>query len=343
MIFQLLNATRLDVACMNQIFRYALIMVVSLFAICANGAPVAYSVNSDSGSPDQDSLYQIDLATGVEELKGKLVTGISDDARRDTEGLAIMSDGTLWGVDDESRTLFPINKGAGFVDISREVPLTSFPPQQQVFGGHDFGMTSSCDDTLYIVSVQTQTLHELKLDGSSEIIGTTGALGANISAISAYGNPVKLYGLGNGTFEDGSVDAPNLYSIDLDTGVAAVIGPLGAAVSNYDQAGLAFDDDGTLWAITDRRIVNDKEAANKPSEILQIDIATGTATLVWTTTEVGFESLAITSPGVCLSEVPNEDVIPPAAAIPTLSPTGRLLAIFILLLAGMAVLRRQLT
>ena len=326
---------------MNQISRCALIMVVSLFAICANGAPMAYSVNSDSGSTNQDSLYLIDLATGVEELKGKLVTGIPDDTRRDTEGLALTSDGTLWGVDDESRTLFPINKSAGFVDFSREVPLSSFPPQEQIFGGHDFGMTSSCDDNLYVVSVQTHTLHKLKLDGSSEVVGSTGALGANISAIAAYGNPVQLFGLGNGTFEDGSTDSPNLYGIDLDTGVAKIIGPLGNTIGDYDQAGMGFDEQGNLWAITDRRIINDKEAANKPSEILKIDVSTGSATLVWTTREVGFESLAIAPPGGCIADIPSGDEIPPAAPIPTLSQAGRLLTIFVLLLAGMIVLRRR--
>ena len=132
---------------MYQLVRFATILLFSLFAIDATAAPMAYSVNSDSGSSDQDSLYLIDLATGAENLKGKLLTGIPDDARTDTEGLAISPDGTLWGIDDESRTLFPINKEFGFVSISEESPLASFPPQQQYFGGHDFGMTFSCDST----------------------------------------------------------------------------------------------------------------------------------------------------------------------------------------------------
>ncbi len=46
---------------MSKKFYYALLMLVSLFAINANGAPMAYSVNSDSGSSNQDSLYLIDL------------------------------------------------------------------------------------------------------------------------------------------------------------------------------------------------------------------------------------------------------------------------------------------
>lgn len=325
-------------------FRFAIFLVSLLFAISANGAPVAYSVNADSGSTDQDSLYQIDLGTGVEELKGKLVTGVPDDARRDTEGLAITSDGTLWGVDDGSRTLFPINKEAGFVDLPKEVPLINFPPQPEILGGHDFGMTSSCGDTLYVVSVQTQTLHMLKLDGTSEVVGASGALGANISAISAYGNPTQLYGLGNGTFKDGSIDSPKLFKIDLESGVAVAIGSLGDAVSDYDQAGLAFDEKGTLWAITDRRVINDNEAANLPSEILQIDIVTGLATVMWTTQEIGFESLAIASPDICdITVADGDETETQIPAIPTLGPKGQLATILILMFAGMTMLRRRIS
>jgi len=322
---------------MKKKFQYVLFMLVSLFAIGANAAPMAYSVNSDSGNIlTQDSLYQIDLATGVETRLGELTTGIANDTRIDTEGLAIAPDGTLWGVDDETRTLFKINE-SGFVQ-SPEIPLVNFPTQPLNLGGHDFGLTFSCDNTLYIASVQTRTLHNLKLDGTSKIIGVTGALGQNISAIAAYGNPTLLYGLGNGTFENGNTDSPILYSIDVNKGVATKIGPLGAEANDYDQAGLAFDSEGTLWAITDRRIINDKKAANQPSEILRINIDTGTATHVWTTNEIGFESLAIAPPAACNTGGAGDGSYP---RIPTLSPAGRLLAMFILLLVGMTVLRRR--
>jgi hypothetical protein len=328
---------------MKKKFQIVLLMLVLLFATSANAAPMAYSVNSDSGNPaTEDSLYQIDLATGVETRIGELRTGIPDDTRIDTEGLAMAPDGTLWGVDDASRTLFKINAG-GFVQ-SPEIPLASFPTQPLNLGGHDFGLTFSCDNNLYIVSVQTRTLHNLKFDGSSEIIGASGALGQNISAIAAYGNPTLLYGLGNGTLENGTTDSPNLYSIDVNTGVAKIIGPLGPKASDYDQAGLAFDSEGTLWAITDRRTINDEKAANEPSEILRIDIGTGSATHVWTTTEIGFESLAIAPPAACnITQLTDDGYQGPGdQAIPTLSSAGRLLAVFIMLLAGMAVLRRRL-
>ena len=310
-------------------------MLASLFAISANGEPLAYSVNSDSlNGATTDSLYAIDLATGTEQRRGTLFTGISIPI--DTEGLAIAPDETLWGIDDDSLKLFPINKNSGSVSFSSQISLSGF----STLGGNDFGMTFTCDNTLYVSTVRTQSLHRVnQIDGSSEVVGGVGAMGVNISAIAAHGNPTRLYGLGNGQFENGSSDSPNLYSIDTGTGVATLIGPLGSAAGAYNQGGLAFDDGGNLWAITDRGIINGV-LAELPSQILRIDITTGQATLVHTTIEVGFESLAIAAPGAC-SPVPDLPYYHTDETIPTLSSTGRLFTVILLMLAGMLMLRKR--
>jgi len=316
---------------MKKNLKIVLFMLGSLFAISANGAPTAYSVNSDSGNVvTEDSLYVIDLATGSNQSRGELISGV--DSRVDTEGLAFAPDGQLWGIDDASLTLFPISAASGAINIQSEISLSGF----QIGGGNDFGMTFSCDNTLYITSVISQTLYTLNMDGSREIVGADGALGQNISAIASIGNPARLYGLGNGQ-DAGVTDSPNLYSIDTQTGIATLIGPLGAEAGEYEQGGLAFDSDGTLYAITDRRNINNT-LADLPSQILRIDIETGTATLVSTTTEVGFESLAIAPPTNCAGGGNEEDDFP---VIPTLGPVGRLLGIFVLLLSGNIVLRRR--
>ncbi len=308
---------------MNKKLQYILLTLVSLFAINANAAPMAYSVNSDSGNPGtQDSLYLIDLATGGQQRRGTLISGIN--TRIDTEGLAISRDGTLWGIDDDSMTLFPINTASGTINFLDEIPLIGLPNG----GGNDFGMTFSCNNSLYITSVATQTLYRLGMDGSSQVVGTVGALGVNISALAAYGSPTQLYGLGNGLLQNGSTDSPNLYRIDTTTGIATLVGPLGPQASIYNQGGMGFDTGGNLWAITDRRI-----NAADPSEILQINVGTGAATLIATTGEVGFESLAVAPPAAC-----GYDYYP---RIPTLDAAGRLLAVFILLFAGLTVLRRR--
>jgi hypothetical protein len=319
----------------------ALLAIFTAFAISANAEPMAYSVSSDSGNPaSEDSLYSIDLATGANQMIGRLIS--STQTRLDTEGLAFAPDGTLWGVDDDSLTLFPINLATGSVKFQEEIPLPGF----STGGGNDFGMTFSCDNSLYVTSVRTQTLYQIGLEGSNQVIGSQGALKQNISAIAAIGNPTRLYGLGNGQFANGSTDSPNLYSIDPETGIATLIGPLGPAVGDYNQGGLSFDANGDLWAITDRRLINNT-IADLPSQILKIDITTGQATLVSATTEVGFESLAVAPPAMCVTAPPPVDPPPPTGersefpVIPTLSGPGRLLTILILLLVGTIVLRKR--
>ncbi len=309
---------------------HVLLLSALLFAMNANAAPVAYSVNSDSGNaPTDDSLYSIDLTSGADQRMGELISGVQ--TRVDTEGLAFSPDGTLWGIDDDSLTLFPINPLTGSVNFQQEVKLNGF----SVGGGNDFGMTFSCDNSLYVTSVLTQNLYQVSINGISLQIGGDGALGVNISAIAAYGSPTVIYGLGNGQFLDGSSDAPNLYRIDPASGVTTLVGSLGVAAGAYNQAGLAFDAEGTLWAITDRRIINNT-IENKPSQILRLDLDTGVATLVSETSEVGFESLAIAPPGGCSAADANG-----YEPIPTLGHAGRLLAILFILLSGMAILRSR--
>jgi hypothetical protein len=315
---------------MNKKIPLAILTAVSLFATNANAAPMAYSVNSD-GNPG-DSLFLIDLATGADQFRGTLFTGI--EARTDTEGLAFSAapNSQLWGIDDASGTLFPINPVNGSINWEAEIQL---PLDFQSGGGNDFGMTFACDNSLYFTSVSSQTLYHGNPGGSFVSVGSKGSLGVNISAISAIGNPTKLYGLGNGRYANGATDAPNLYSIDTTTGVASIIGPLGAPGEfQYNEAGMGFDSNGELWAITDRSQID-----NQKSQILKINVHTGAATLAATTVnQVGYESLAVAPPTECSAPVDPADELP---RIPTLSLTGSISAILVLMLAGVPFLRRR--
>ena len=176
---------------MSKNIHLAFLMVVSLFAVSANAAPMAYSVNSDSLTGD--SLYLIDLATGVDQLRGKLDAGIG--FRTDTEGLAFSPgpDSQLWGLDDPSASLFPINTDNGSIDYREEIPLPPLPsgPDQELIGGNDFGMTYACDNTIFFTSVKSQSLFHGDPNNSFTTVGSVGALGVNISAIAATGNPHK--------------------------------------------------------------------------------------------------------------------------------------------------------
>lgn len=266
----------------NILLTTALVSTASLAA----AAPFGYSINSDG--PDnlsRDSLYRIDLETGQETRIGRILSqGV---IREDVEGLAFAPDGTLYGVDDEAMKLFPINPDNGTVQVADEVTISKLP----LGGKNDFGMTFTCDGSLFVTSVTRGALFRLALDGEATEVGP---LGANISAIAAFGD--QLYGLGNGLDQDLKEDNPSLFRIDTATGAATEIGPLGAAAGAYAEGGLAFDDAGNLWAITDRR-----DALGFPlnSQVMQLSLTQGTASAVQETGEAGFESLAITVPRGC--------------------------------------------
>ena len=254
--------------------------------------PVGYSINSDSGSDDSDGLYRIDLATGTEIERIGTVQSVLLNARIDVEGLAFAPDNSLYGIDDESLRLFRIDLGNALVDPTRDWAIDGLSS-----GNNDFGMTFACDGNLYVTSVTEQSLYRVETAGpdagKAHIIGAPRSLGSNISAIAAYGNPVRLYGLGNGTAGENANAAAKLYEIDIADGTVTEIGPLGGSADSYAEGGLAFDADGQLWAITDRRPVL------QPSQVMRINTTTGAASDVRTTSEEGFESLAIDVPRGC--------------------------------------------
>jgi hypothetical protein len=319
---------------MKKLSQIGLSILLTATAPLLGAAPVGYSINSDSASGNADSLYLIDLGAGSDTRVGPVLVG--NDARIDVEGLAFAPDGILYGIDDSAMTLFPIDPASGLVQPASEVHLSGLPSG----GGNDFGMTFACDGNLYVTSVARDTLYRLGLNGVAVPVGTEGSLGANIGALAAWGNPVRLYGLGNGLDANQNEDTPALFSIDPVTGVATEIGPLGNAVGEYAEGGLAFDAAGGLWAITDRR---DRFGGPLPGEVMQIDPSTGTASNVRVLGESGFESLAVSMPGGCLVDDGGNSgsvaVVYPG--IPTLGPIGLLALVLFMLAGGLAVLRRS--
>ena len=305
-------------------------LFAALLSVAAIAAPDGYSINSDSGSTVADSLFRIDLATGQETLVGKVLS--LSTVRRDTEGLAFAPDGRLWGVDDDSLTLFPIDVATGVVAHTAEVALKGFPSG----GGNDFGLSFTCTGDLYATSVVTRTLYRIAPDGTATPVGAEGALGAPIGSLAAYGEPPRLYGLGNGE-SAGSGAVRALFRIDARNGTATKVGDLGGSVGEYTESGLSFDSTGQLWAITDRRIVNGQDLG-LPSEVLKIDQATGRATVVGTTKEVGFEGLAVAPPAGCSRAVKDGAEYAP---IPTLGAFGGPLTALLVLAMGLAALHRR--
>lgn len=265
-------------------------LIAGLTALSASlaAAPIGYSINSDSGSSAADGLYRIDLATG-EDVRIGTVPPIGL-PRIDIEGLAFSPNGTLYGVDDDTLQLFPIDTQTAAIVNDGDVSISGLPSG----GSNDFGMTFACDGSLYITSVAEQSLYRMSLEGKAELIGS---LGYNISAVAAYGNPTRLYGLGNGLDKNREIDSPSLFEIDPETGAATEIGPLGmgSQVGDYTEGGLSFDENGQLWAITDRAQL----LTSFPSQVMKVDITTGAASEVKNTRERGFESLAVSVPQGC--------------------------------------------
>jgi len=267
------------------------LMLTLLTVACASlsAAPMGYSINSDSGSGNSDSLYLIDLATGTENRIG--IVQLPQAQLMDVEGLAFHPDGTLYGIDDQSLKMFPIDTDTGLIDQNN---IISIDTDDLSVGSNDFGMTFDCDANLYITSVAENSLYRLDLNGDTQLIGSLGA-NINISALAAYGSPARLYGLGNGIKDEEVKDSPSLFEIDLNNGTATEIGPLGSKVLAYTQGGLSFDSSGQLWAITDRTGLLD----SGPSQVMRINTSTGAASDIRETSEVGFESLAVSVPGGC--------------------------------------------
>lgn len=318
---------------MKMLARITVVGSLVLFVGSAFAAPVGFSVNSDA--PDGDELHSIDLADGTATVRGLVRSGV--ETFTDVEGLAFDAEGQLWAVDDQSMSLFPVSTGNGTVDLDSVVSLNGLT----AVSGNDFGMTFTCSGSLFVSSVADGALYRVGYAGSELPAGTAtrvGDLSENISALASFGNPPQLFGLSNGQVEEGgAADSRSLYEIDPATGALTLVGALGPAPAAYVQAGLSFDEEGNLWAITDRRI----NGEDLGSEILSIDPTSGIATVV-ATTGTGFESLAVAPPSGCAAAPPppgqHRDGI---TNIPTLDAAGKGAAILALLLTGLLVLRQR--
>ena len=302
----------------------AAVVLVTL-AAAAWAEPFGFSVNSRGDFNDDqmvNALWRVNLATGESEYIGW--TGFLD-----VEGLAFRSDGALFGADDESNTLLRIRLSDGFgIPVGSSQHNMGIPIDQRM----DFGLTFTCSADLLAVSAARHSLYQVDVEtGLLSLIGSEGSLGVPITDIAERGG--VLYGIGRGLDGDGNPDAPNLYRIDPDQATSELIGALGAAVSPYNQAGLSFDEQGGLWAITDRRDVGGQDFN---SEILKIDPATGAAEMIAESSIVGQESLAIAPPAGCEGD-PGE--APPAfgdgaVKIPVMQGFGLSLLVLLLAAAG---------
>lgn len=289
--------------------RGPLLAVLLLASGQAGALPFAYTVNSDD-EVNADQLLRIDLATGAFEFIGPLPNQLGD-----VEGLAFDPEGVLYAVDNATKTLVQIDTAdARTQNVGNRSPNLGFQPSQVL----DLGLTFACDGQLLMVAEQTQSLYEVSVEtGQALVLGESGGMGDAMTALASFG--ASVYGL--------AAESNRLYRIDRSSGVAHLVATLdGPAISD---AGMAFDEDGRLWAVIDG---SGFDGGGNPvfnaSRIIRIDVGTGAVEEV-ATTRTGLESLAIAPPGSCTLGTPG-------FAIPTLSRSG--LAGLILMLAALGAI-----
>ncbi len=306
----------------------AAVLLAAAGSLCAE--PLGYSINSrglDRDDQRVNALWQIDLSTGNAEYIGWT-------SFLDVEALALSPAGVLYGADDDTNTLVRVSMVTGLAQpvggAGNRFNSGLLPLDRKL----DFGMSFTCDGDLYVVSDVEESLFLADTEsGKLSVVGAAGALGNPITDIAVRGD--EIYGIGVGLTSAGQPAAPNLYRIDLETPAAELIGPLGPAAAPYNNAGLSFDADGTLWAVTDRRAVAGQDL---PSQILQIDPASGTAQLI-AESLIGLESLALAPPSGCETRAGSGQ----QHDIPFLSRGGLVLLFLLMLTLGGFSLRRHLS
>ena len=300
-----------------------------------------YSVNASG--PNEESqplhhLWRVNLETG----EGQRIGALRNDFV-DLEALALSQVGLLFGADDSENTLLQISRNSGF---AQPLPVDSgFQTRNMGLSGtFDFGMSFDCSGQLFLVSPADQSLYTANLEtGRLSKIGQAGALGAPITDLAIRGD--RAYGIGVGSDNEGRVRAPNLYRLNLVEPSAELIGPLGGpggdAVGQYNNAGLSFAADGTLWAMTDRNAVIGQEKG-QASQVLRINPRTGEAEIVAETSIgsealVGLKSLAVDAPSGCNTSAPDGNPY----SVPVMSRPGVLVLCFLVLALAWLRLRFQ--
>jgi len=257
-----------------------LITIIMLTAVCAPSfaAVMAYSVADDNFNMP-DHLVYINLETGEYESMGQI-----PDPYIALEGLAVSSDGVLFGADDNTKTLVQITPSGArafpVANVNQNFGFGSIPDS------YDFGMSFGCDGRLYMVANSTQELFEVDTaSGQATLIGNTAH---NFTSLAAWGG--ELYSIAAGEF--------NLYKINPENAEATLVGPLGDLGGDIELggSGMSFDEDGNLWMVVNLRLSDPLDPF--PSRVFKINIDTGQAELI-SETLVGIESLAIAGPGGC--------------------------------------------
>lgn len=314
-----------------------------LAAGLAQAEPIGYVVNSDDPSEEAFSLVRVDLATGDH-------TVVGDTGYIDVEGLAFGPDGTLYGVDDATKTLLTID-----LDTGQATPVGPGDGNLGLSSGsepgesRDFGLTFDPDGTLWLSSDVTGEVWNVDPDTGelTPVVTASGDVAASFdggdgkSHSSSQPHLTGLAACGDKLFGISVNEEQNLYRMSRDPYEIEQVGPLGAELA-FDDGGLGFDGVGTLWGIADRSTFrppgsSETMALEEPSIIFTVNPSTGAATRQ-ATTIVGVEALAIAPAGSCPRS--QDDGQQTNHPIPAGSGAGLALLVLALGLVALPALRR---
>jgi hypothetical protein len=217
-------------------------------------SPIGYSVQSNGN----DHLYAIDLATGVASDLGLIGFG-------DAEGLSFDSAANLYAIGGNEGQFWNITTPPGFL-------IGSTGPRAGIDAGLDSDPTTG---KMYnIQGAPGSSLYEINVtNGAATLIGSDTEFSDGM-AINSSGQ----------AFAADAVFSNSLYRVNLANGALTAVGPMG--FSPNAQAGMSFDQDGTLYMLLSN------------GGIYTVNTGSGAATFVANVTFQGarladFEGLAI--------------------------------------------------
>jgi Ca2+-binding RTX toxin-like protein len=191
------------------------------------------------------------------DLTTGVATAIGPTGFDDVEGLSFDANGVLYAVDDITDQLLTCSVTTGACQVVGPLGVTFT----------DLGMTFDRAGNLWMSTEAPTPEIFYRINPTTGQATAVGPQGQDVTGLAASGT--TIYGLADTTNE--------LVTIDPATGAASLVGPLGTVT--VSDGGIDFKG-STLYGIEDG------------GDLFTIDLATGAATVV-TTTTVDFESLAI--------------------------------------------------
>ncbi len=236
-----------------------------------------------------DTLFRIDLQTAQAQRVGLFGNVGPGTPIGDVEGLALATDGTLYGVSDNipGGAFLRIDTTSGAATVVGNLGIDGSGAANENL---DFGLAFTCDGRLWLSSDTQSRLWEInRSNGATRLVGS---IGRKISGLAARGN--ELFGIG--VEGDGG-----LYRIDSASASATTVATFTG--TPFPDAGLDFDASGALYGVLDFFPPTPR------SDLVRIDASSGAVTSIGTISGAGLddkeiETLAIAAP-VCSNPPPG--------------------------------------